>query len=120
MYFISKDEKLTPMKIGEILQAFQTRELPNLQKHKNYYDGKQAILQKTVNDETKPNNRLISNFCDNIVTTYAGYLTGIDITYSSDEDITEVQDVLNYNDVASEDSALLTDALVYGVAYEIM
>ena len=32
MYFINKDEKLTELKIGEIINAFKTRELPILEK----------------------------------------------------------------------------------------
>lgn len=61
----------------------------------------------------------MTNYCYNIVQNYRGYLTGIDITYSSDNELDAVQDVLNYNDVHTVDSALLQDALIYGVAYEI-
>lgn len=119
MYFISRDEKLTEMKIAEIIQAFKGRELPQLEKRYKYYKGEQAIMRKTVNDETKPNNKIVTNFCDNIVSTYSGYMTGIDITYSSDEDIEAIQNILNYNDVATEDTQLLEDALTFGVGYEI-
>lgn len=120
MYFINRDEKLTELKIGEIINAFKTRELPILEKWNNYYDGKQAILHKEVNDDTKPNNKIVTNFCDNIVATYNGYLTGVDITYTSDDDIEAIQNILNYNDVGSEDAEYLRNALIYGVAYEIM
>ena len=119
MYFISRDEKLTEAKVGEIIQAFKGRELPQLEKRYKYYKGEQAIMRKTVNDETKPNNKIVTNFCDNIVSTYSGYMTGIDITYSSDEDIEAIQNILNYNDVATEDTQLLEDALTFGVGYEI-
>ena len=47
-------------------------------------------------------------------------MTGIDITYSSDEDITDIQQILNYNDYPTEDCDLLRNALIFGVAYEIM
>ena len=119
MYFIDRDEKLTELKIGEIINAFKTRELPVLEKWYNYYDGKQLILRKEVNDDTKPNNKVVTNFCDNIVATYNGYLTGVDITYTSDEDIEAIQDILNYNDVGSEDAEYLKNALIFGVAYEV-
>lgn len=119
MYFIQHDEKLTEMKLGEIINAFKTRELPKLMKYRKYYDGEQEILRKQVNDDTKPNNRIVTNYCDNIVTTYSGYLTGVDVTYSSDNDIEAIQDILNYNDVSDEDSELLESALIYGVAYEV-
>ena len=74
---------------------------------------------KTVNDPSKPNNRICINYCNAIVNTYAGYMTGIDITYNSNEDITQIQDILNYNDVATEDAEFLKDLLVYGVAMEV-
>lgn len=119
MYFLNVNEELTEMKVAEIIQAFKTRELPQLEKRYRYYKGDQEIMRKTVNNDTKPNNKIVTNFCDNIVTTYSGYLTGIDITYSSDDDIEAIQDVLNYNDVATEDTQLLEDALTFGVAYEV-
>lgn len=119
MYLVEKGEKLTPERVGEIINSFKTRELPQLNRYRNYYDGKQEILQKTVADKTKPCNKIVSNYCDEIVNTYSGYLTGIDITYTSDEDVEAIQDVLNYNDVSTEDTGLLKDALIYGIAYEI-
>ena len=61
----------------------------------------------------------MTNYCHSIVETYNGYLTGIDVAYSSDKDIDGVQDVLEYNDVHSVDSELLRTALIAGVGYEI-
>lgn len=48
-----------------------------------------------------------------------GYITGIDIAYQSEKDFVEVQKVLDYNDVRTEDNDYLKQALIYGVAYEI-
>lgn len=61
----------------------------------------------------------MTNYCHSIVETYNGYLTGIDVAYTSNNDIDDVQDVLNYNDVHSVDSELLRHALIAGTAYEI-
>lgn len=61
----------------------------------------------------------MTNYCHSIVETYNGYLTGIDVAYTSNNDIDDVQDVLNYNDVHSVDSELLRNALIAGTAYEI-
>ena len=61
----------------------------------------------------------MTNYCHSIVETYNGYLTGIDVAYSSEKDIDGVQDVLEYNDVHSVDSELLRMALIAGVGYEI-
>ena len=52
---------------------------------------------------------------------YCGYLaTPAHISYSSEEDIKEVMDILRYNDYQTEDSNFLLDALIYGVACELM
>ena len=76
-------------------------------------------MKKQATDLGKPANKVVVNYCYNIVQNYRGYLTGIDIAYSSDKDIDQVFEVLNYNDVKQEDSNYLQDALVYGCAYEI-
>ena len=105
--------------IVSIIQSFETKEKVKMNKYFNYYQGKQDIMRKPMKDASKPCNRIVTNYCFNIVNNYAGYLTGSDITYSSTQDISAVQDVLNYNDVSSEDSQLLKNALIFGVAYEI-
>ena len=76
-------------------------------------------MQKVATDIGKPCNRIVTNYCYNIVQNYLGYLTGIDITYSSPNDFDAIQDVLNYNDVRTEDSEYLRNALIFGRAFEI-
>ena len=120
MYFINEDEKLTTTKIGEIINIFRTHEVPKMEKYRNYYLGNQEIMRKKVNDDTKPCNRVVVNYCNNIVATYNGFMTGKDITYTSDDDIEEIQNILNYNDCSNEDTLFLKNALIYGVAYECM
>lgn len=119
MFLIENIEELTPEKIAKIIQTFVGTDLVKLQKYGDYYDGKQDIMRKFYDDETKPCNRIVTNYCYNIVENYQGYLTGIDVTYSSESDISAIQDILNYNDVRTEDNEFLRNALIYGVAYEI-
>lgn len=118
MYLVNRDEELTPLKLGTIIQTFNTTELPKLVKWKNYYDGKQAICQKQASDVGRPNNKVVVNFCYNIAQNYLGYLVGIPVAYNNDN-FDEVKDVLLYNDVATEDTELLRSALIYGRAFEI-
>lgn len=120
MYLIERDTPITTMFMGTVISAFKTQKLPTLNRYYNYYMGKQDIMRKQVSADWKPCNRIVSNYPAYITDSYAGYLTGIDITYSSDEDIEEIQNILNYNDVSDEDSALLKDALIFGVAYELV
>lgn len=119
MYLLDKNEELTANKITAILQQFQTKELPQLQRYNDYYLGNQAIMRKTVEDATKPCNRIVTNYCYNIVQNYLGYLVGIDVSYVSDKDFSAVQEVLNYNDVRNADAELLRNALIYGKAFEV-
>jgi len=89
-----------------------------LQRSWNYFDGKQDILRKVATDTGKPCSKVVVNYCYNIVKNYLGYMTGKPITYSN-EGFDEVIDILNYNDVTTEDAELLKTALVYGLAYEV-
>lgn len=98
---------------------FETKEKPLLQKYYNYYKGNQAILQKVATDVGKPCNKIITNYCYNIVQNYSGYLSGVPIAYSSPIDISEIIKVLNYNDYKSEDTEFLRQALIYGKAFEV-
>lgn len=76
-------------------------------------------MQKVATDVGKPCNRIVTNYCYNIVQNYLGYITGIDVAYSSPNDFDAIQDVLNYNDVRTEDSEYLRNALIFGRAFEI-
>ena len=105
--------------LREILQQYQTGERVQLKRYRDYFDGKQDILRKSYSDPSKPCNHIVTNYCDNIVCNYAGYLGGKPVTYKSDKDIDGIQDVLKYNDVKSKDSDLLRNGLIYGRAYEL-
>ena len=87
MFLIDRDSELTLTQLGHILQEFQTKELLTLNKYYNYYKGNQAINNKKPTDIGKPCNRVMTNYCHSIVETYNGYLTGVDVAYSSDNDI---------------------------------
>lgn len=104
-----------------MINRFRLNVEPKLITYKKYYDGLQAILNKRYADETKPCSRTVLNYCKNIVDNYAGYLaTPGYISYQSDNDIQEIMDILRYNDYQEEDSEFLLNALIYGVAAELM
>lgn len=104
-----------------MINRFHVNEEPKLRRYKNYYDGIQKILQKKYADESKPCSKTVINYCKNIADSYAGYLaTPGFISYKSDEDIEDIMDILRYNDYQYEDNQFLQNALVYGVAAELM
>lgn len=104
-----------------MINQFNLSAVPRLTKYRNYYNGKQAILNKSYPDSSKPCSRVVTNYCQDIADAYCGYLASPNyISYNSDSDISAVMEVLNYNDYQSEDSDFLLDALKYGIAYELM
>ena len=121
MFYINNNTELTADLLYKMINRFNLNVLPQLQKNKAYYDGKQAILSKTYADADKPCSRTVTNYCKNIADAYAGYMaTPGYISYLSENDIEEVMNILRYNDYTAADSALLLDALIYGVGAELM
>ena len=121
MFYLNKDTPLDGALLQKMINRFYTTVEPKLRKYKNYYDGAQAILQKSYADPTKPCNKTVTNYCKNIVDSYTGYLaTPSYISYTSENDIEEVMNILRYNDYQAEDSEYLLTALTFGVAAELM
>jgi SPP1 family phage portal protein len=121
MFYINKETELTTDLLNKMIQRFKAEDKPQLEKNKRYYDGLQAILNKSYADATKPCNKTITNYCKNIADSYCGYLASPGyISYKSDQDIEDVMDILRYNDYQAEDSDFLLNALVYGRAAELM
>ena len=121
MFYINKERELDIQLLSKMINRFRLNVEPKLTKYKNYYDGLQAILHKSYSDTTKPCNKTITNYCKNIVDSYSGYMaTPNCISYKSENDIEEIMNILRYNDYQAEDADFLTDALIYGVACELM
>lgn len=121
MFYLNKDTELSIELLNKMINRFNVEVKPKLEKYKKYYDGIQAILNKSYTDESKPCSRTITNYCKNITDSYCGYLASPSfISYASEQDITEIMEVLRYNDYQAEDSDFLLDALIYGRASELM
>ena len=121
MFYLNRDIELSTELLYKMINRFRLEVEPKLKRNKNYYDGIQAILKKSYKDASKPCNKTVTNYCKNIVDSYCGYLaTPSYISYSSNEDITDIMDILKYNDYQAEDADFLQDALVHGVAAELM
>ena len=121
MFYVNKNTELSVELLNKMINKFNIEVQPKLNKYKKYYDGLQAILNKSYADETKPCNKTVINYCKNIVDSYCGYLaTPGHISYRSNDDIEEIMDILRYNDYQAQDADFLLDALIYGVASELM
>ncbi len=121
MFYLNKNTELTTDLLQKMIGRFRINVQPKLEKYKHYYDGIQAILNKSYSDPTKPCNKTVINYCKNIVDSYCGYLaTPGHISYRSEQDVEDVMDILRYNDYQAQDAELLLSALTYGVAAELM
>lgn len=122
-FLLDANEELTPKILGKIIRKFQVEIEPLFKNGQGYFNGTgQAIMRRANPDASRPNNKIIKNYCKSIVDNFQGYIVGNPVTYSGIDgaDISKVQDVLNSNDVVNEDSDFLQDALVNGVAYELV
>lgn len=121
MFYLNRGTELSADLLQKMINRFRLNVEPKLNKYKNYYDGLQAILNKSYADASKPCSRTVINYCKNITDSYCGYLaTPGYISYRSDNDIEEVMNILRYNDYQAEDADFLLDALTFGVACELM
>ena len=121
MFYLNRAVELDSALLQKMINRFRVNVEPKLNRYKNYYDGLQLILNKTYADASKPCNRSVVNYMKNIVDSYCGYLaTPGYISYRSENDIEEVMNILRYNDYQAEDSDFLLNALIYGVAAELM
>jgi SPP1 family phage portal protein len=121
MFYLNSETELTTDLLQKMINKHHTTIKPRLNRYKNYYDGKHAILNKSYSDASKPCSKIITNHCKSVVDNYTGYLaTPSYISYSSPNDIEEIMDILRYNDYQSEDADFLQNALIYGVAAELM
>jgi SPP1 family phage portal protein len=121
VFYLNKNQELTVDLLQKIINKFRIEVQPRLNRYKNYYDGIQAILNKSYADESKPCNKTVINYCKNIVDSYCGYLaTPSYISYRSENDIEDIMNILRYNDYQAEDADFLLHALTYGVAAELM
>ena len=119
MFYLNRDVELTTDLLQKIINKFTLNVQPRLKKWGNYYNGKHVILNKSYKDASKECNHIVTNYCKIITDTYSGYICGKPVSYSSNDDIDDVQEAINYNDSAAEDMNWLTNALIYSVAYEL-
>lgn len=121
MFYINKKTDLTIELLQKMINKFNTEVKPKLEKNKKYYDGLQAILNKSYSDDTKPCSQTVTNYCKNISDNYCGYIAAPGyISYSSKENIEDIMEILKYNDFQTEDNDFTLDALIYGTAAELM
>lgn len=107
--------------IRKRIQQFESGPQKRLSMLYDYYIGKQAIQNETKT-AGKPNNKLVTNYCKNIVTNTVGYFMGIPIKYDcTDSSLqTRIDDITEYNDDALINTELAIDTSTFGIAAEML
>lgn len=120
--YLDLSQDLNIKRLSKILNYYEQSIKPAKAFNKGYYDGTgQAIMNRIIEDDSRPNNRIVKNYCKTITDNFRGYICGKPITYSSrnDSDISLLLDTLVANDVVNADSIFLKNALIHGEAYEL-
>jgi SPP1 family phage portal protein len=87
-----------------------------LQRLADYYEGRHDILLRYYSDTTKPNNRIVANYCKLISDFITSYLCGVPIKYEAPQIIL---DSLNYNDNDEVTTQIVLDMNTFGFGAEL-
>ena len=93
--------------------------LARLNKLSDYYDGKQAISNRTFGNPNIPNHKIVANHAKYIVDIATGFLVGNPIAYSGSQ-VDKILDEYSRMDIISHDTELEKDLSVFGIGYELM
>ena len=120
MFRLESADKLTQEIVRELIIKFRGEDLPRLKKLKDYYLNKTAILRRPCVDPSKPNNKVVHPFAQYITDTLVGYFVGEPVSYTSNEDISMLKMIFEYNDEQDENVTLAKNCSIYGKAYELI
>ena len=102
-----------------IMRLIEKNEAANVRisRLQDYYEGRQAIIYRTMGDPAKPNNKIVVNYCQYITDFLTGYLVGEPVAYENAPEW--LLDALAYNDSDDETERLVSDMNTCGVAFEL-
>ena len=85
------------------------------------YETKNAIRNRTKQDDTVPNNKIAHSYANYIVTASVGYFMGRPIGYSFPDEYGPIfDDVYKYNDESAVNMRIATDCSIFGQAVEML
>ena len=123
MYRLKTGKDLTPSLASKYIDA-DLSELARMNKLRDYYLGKHAILQRAAADPAKPNNKLVNPYAQYITDIMTGYFMGAPVKYAASESGTQLLDELNliyaYNDESAENAELAKESSMYGKSVEML
>lgn len=87
-----------------------------LQRLQDYYEGKHDILLRRYDDPTKPNNRIVVNYCKKIADFMTAYLVGVPVKFEAPQ---QILDSMNYNDNADTTQSIVRNMNIMGLGCEL-
>nr|WP_317357269.1 phage portal protein [uncultured Tyzzerella sp.] len=120
MFYIEKNKELTLDNIKYYIDLFKVNYLPRLTKLNKYYKNDNAINYRVFEDTTKPNNKISHSFGDYIVKTNVAMLLGSPVAYSSEDDLTDYQNILDSANEQDINIDIATNCAKYGYAIQLL
>ncbi len=121
MFYIDKDTELTTKHLQKYIEIFRTQHLPKLKINKAYHDVKNpSITNRTVVDETQPNNKIANPIIRYVNVMLTNYFMGKPVSYIiKDEELATIISA-NNNKENPHNFNLAMDCSIYGMAYELL
>ena len=118
---IDKETQLTKEVIKWIIEK-HSEEKNRIAELRDYYNNKNAIMNRQYKDANKPQNKLSHPFASYITNMATGYFLGNPISYNSEnKDLLErILDIFKYNDEADNNTTLAKYSSIAGYAVELL
>ena len=118
---IDKETQLTKEVIKWIIEK-HSEEKTRIAELRDYYNNKNAIMNRQYKDANKPQNKLSHPFASYITNMATGYFLGNPISYNSEnQDLLErILDIFKYNDEADNNTTLAKYSSIAGYAVELL
>lgn len=118
---IDRETQLTKEVIKWIIEK-HSEEKTRIAELRDYYNNKNAIMNRQYKDTNKPMNKLSHPFASYITNMVTGYFLGNPVSYNSDnQDLLErILDIFKYNDEADNNTTLAKYSSIAGYAVELL
>ncbi|CAK8584800.1 phage portal protein [Priestia megaterium] len=121
MIQMDSDFEVTPQLVQKLLSANSKEREQRLLR---YYKGEHAIVDRKFDDETKPNNKIVTNECKRITNVSVGYFIGKPVSYSANNENKEylehLQAIFDLNNEQKINADLAKSASIYGYGAEVI
>jgi len=121
MIRMDSDFEVTPQLVQKLLSANSTERERRLSR---YYKGEHAIIDRKFDDESKPNNKIVTNECKRITNVSVGYFIGKPVSYSANKENKEylehLQAIFDLNNEQKVNADLAKSASIYGYGAEVI